>query len=55
MRSERCGANPAVMAYRTAAAPATIIPTKMDPVTRTPHLSSRMPQTTRPPNTHSTE
>ena len=55
MRSERSGAKPAVMAYSTAAAPAAIIPTKMEPVIRTPHLSSRMPHTTSPPKTQSTE
>ena len=35
-------------------APPAIIATKMEPEMRTPHLSSRMPPSTRPPNTHRT-
>ena len=39
----------------TSAAPPTISPTKMEPVMRTPHLSSSIPQSTRPPKMQSTE
>ena len=42
------------MAQVTRPAPATIIPTYSVPATRTPHLSSRMPNRARPPKMHRT-
>ena len=39
----------------TKAAPKTIIPTKIDPTRRTPNLSSKAPQTIRPPQIHRNE
>ena len=45
----------AEMAAVTTAAPATIMPTKTEPISRTPNLSSRMPQMIRPPQTQRNE
>ena len=43
------------MAYATIAAPPTIIPTKIEPVTLTPHLSRSIPQIISPPHTQRKE
>ena len=49
------GVKPAEIAKVTSAAPPTIIPTKMDPTSLTPYLSSRAPHTIRPPHMHRNE
>ena len=53
--SEDFGDIPEVMAMVTMPAPAAIRPTKIEPVTLTPHLSSSMPQTMSPPHTQRNE
>ena len=48
--SEVLGSKPAEIAKVTSAAPPVIIPTKMEPTSLTPNLSSRAPQMMSPPH-----
>ena len=53
--SDCAAGSPESSAQVTMPAPATISPTKMEPVMRTPQRSSSMPQSTRPPKMQSIE
>ena len=52
MSRDVAGANPERRANSTSPAPRAIRPTNTEPITLTPKMSSRMPQTISPPQTH---